>query len=96
MAALTNPVVQASGGGGGSPRWAVLSFQKVTAADTFDCSTLSGTGGAAPFTTVTAALFVATSNRTATTTLCTIASPSVTVVGAGISNDAGLLFVLGE
>jgi hypothetical protein len=93
MAALTGPIVLASGGGSGQPRWCVLSFQKVTAADTFDLSTLTGI---APFTTVTAALFVALSNRTATTTLCTIATPVVTVVGAGIAADAGLLFVVGE
>lgn len=92
MAVLTSPVVQAQGGGGGAPRWAVLSFQKVTAADTFDCSTLP-----APFVTVTSALFVATSNRTATTTLATIASQTnVTVVGTGIAADAGVLFVVGE
>jgi hypothetical protein len=93
MAALTGPVVLASGGGSGTPRWCVLGFQKVTAADTFDLSTLTAIP---PFSTVTAALFVATSNRTATTTLCTIASPSVTVVGTGIAADSGLLFALGE
>jgi len=93
MAALTNPGVIASGGGAGQARWAVLSFQKVTAADTYDCSTLTSIP---PFTTVTAALFVATSNRTATTTLCTLASPVVTIVGAGIAADAGYLFVVGE
>jgi len=93
MAALTNPGVLASGGGAGQPRWAILSFQKVTAADTFDMSTLTSI---APFTTVTAALFVATSNRTATTTLCTLAGTVATVVGAGIAADAGFLFVVGE
>jgi hypothetical protein len=93
MAALTGPVVLATGGGSGSPRWAVLAFQKVTASDTFDMSTLTSI---APFVTVTAALFVATSNRTATTTLATIGGTTVTVVGTGISNDSGLLFVLGE
>jgi hypothetical protein len=93
MAALTAPVIQASGGGGGQPRWVVLSFQKVTAADTFDLSTLTGI---APFTTVTSALFVATSNRTATTTLCTLAGTTATVVGAGVAADAGLLFAVGE
>lgn len=93
MAALTGPVVLASGGGSGQPRYALLSFQRVTAADTFDMSTLTQI---APFVTVTAALFVATSNRTATTTLATIAGTVVTVVGTGIANDAGLLFVLGE
>jgi hypothetical protein len=93
LAALTGPVVQASGGGGGTPRWVVLSFQRVTAADTFDLSTLTNI---APFVTLTAALFVATSNRTATTTLCTLAGTVATVVGTGIANDAGLLFALGE
>ncbi len=93
MAALTKPGVLASGGGAGQPRWAILSFQKVTAADTFDMSTLTSI---APFTTVTAALFVATSNRTATTTLCTLAGTVATVVGAGIAADAGFLFVVGE
>jgi hypothetical protein len=93
MAALTGPVVLASGGGNGAPRWCVLAFQKVTAADTYDMSTLTGI---AAFTTVTSALFVATSNRTATTTLATIAGTTVTVVGAGIAADAGVLFVVGE
>jgi hypothetical protein len=91
MAVLTNPVIRASGGPPGV-RWAVLEFQKVTAADTFDASTLT----AIPFTTVTSALFVAESNRTATTTLCTIATPVVTIVGVGIAADAGLLFIVGE
>jgi hypothetical protein len=93
MAVLTGPVIAGNGGGGGSPRWVVLSFQKVTAADTFDLSTLTQI---APFVTVTAALFVATSNRTATTTLCTLAGTVATVVGTGIANDSGYLFVLGE
>jgi hypothetical protein len=93
MAALTGPVVLASGGGSGTPRYCLLAFQKVTAADTFDLSTLTSV---APFTTVTSALFVATSNRTATTTLCTIASPVVTVVGTGVAADSGLLFAIGE
>lgn len=93
MAALTNPVIQCSGGGGGQPRFVVLAFQKVTAADTYDLSTLTGI---APFTTLTSALFVATSNRTATTTLCTIAGTVATVVGVGIANDSGYLFAVGE
>lgn len=93
MAALTGPVVLASGGGSGTPRYALLAFQKVTAADTFDMSTLTSI---APFVTLTAALFVATSNRTATTTLCTIATTVATVVGAGIAADSGLLFAIGE
>lgn len=93
LAALANPIVLASGGGGGEPRWAVLSFQKVTAADTFDASTLTGI---AAFTSVTSALFVATSNRTATTTLATIVGTVVTIVGAGIAADSGFLFIVGE
>ena len=93
MAALTNPTVLASGGGGGQPRWAVLAFQKVTAADTFDLSTLTNP---APYTTLTSAVFVATSNRTATTTLCTVATTVATVLGAGVANDAGILFAVGE
>jgi hypothetical protein len=93
MAALTGPVVLAAGGGSGSPRYVLLSFQKVTAADTYDLSTLTGI---APFVSVTSALFVATSNRTATTTLGTIAGTTVTVVGTGIAADAGLLFAVGE
>ena len=93
MAVLTGPGVIASGGGAGQPRWAVLSFQKVTTGDTFDMSTLTSI---APFTTVTAALFVATSNRTATTTLGTIAGTVVTLLGVGIAADSGYLFVIGE
>lgn len=94
MATLTNPVLLSSGGGGGNPRWVLLAFQKVTAADTYDLSTLSGVSPA--FSTVTSALFVATSNRTATTTLATIAGTVVTVVGSGIAADAGWLFAVGE
>ncbi len=93
MAVLTNPTVLASGGGSGSPRWAVLSFQRVTAADTFDLSLLTTI---AAFSAVTHAFFAAESNRTATPTLATIAGTVVTVVGAGIANDSGLLFVVGE
>jgi hypothetical protein len=93
MAALTGPVVLASGGGNGSPRYALLAFQRVTAADTFDLASLTAIPA---FVTVTAALFVATSNRTATTTLCTIATTTATVVGTGIAADSGLMFVLGE
>ena len=92
MAALTGPVVVASGGVSGEPRWAVLAFQKVTAADTFDLSTLTAI---APFATVTAALGVATSNRTATVTLATIATTTVTINGSGIANDSILLFATG-
>ncbi len=55
-AVLTGPGVIASGGGAGQPRWAILSFQKVTTGDTFDMSTLTAI---APFISVTAALFVA-------------------------------------
>jgi hypothetical protein len=93
LAALTNPNVLTSGGGAGQPRWAIIAFQKVSAADTFDLSTLTTI---AAFVTVTAALFVATSNRTATTTLCTLAGTIATMVGAGIAADAGYLFVVGE
>lgn len=93
MAALTGPVVVASGGGAGAPRWCVLSFQRVTAGDTFDLGTLAQI---APFVTLTAALFVPLSNRTATTTLCTIATTVATVVGTGIANDSGILLAVGE
>lgn len=93
MAALTGPVVLAYGGGSGTPRWVLLAFQKVTAADTFDLSTLTAIPG---FVTLTSALFVATSNRTATTTLCTVATTVATIVGTGIANDSGLLFAVGE
>lgn len=93
MAALTGPIVQGQGGGGGAPRWVVLAFQRVTAADTFDLATLTNIGA---FVTVTTALFVATSNRTATSTLCTIAGTVATVVGTGIANDSGYMFVVGE
>lgn len=94
MAVLTNPTLLASGGGSGGAHWAVLGFQKVTAADTYDAATLSGVTPA--FSTVTSALFVASSNRTATTTLATIAGTVVTIVGAGIAADAGWLWVIGE
>lgn len=93
MAVLTGPVVVGNGGGGGQPRWALLAFQRVTAADTFDMATLQQI---APFVTVTHAMFAATSNRTATPTVATIAGTVVTVAGTGIANDSGLLFVVGE
>lgn len=94
MAVLTNPVLLSQGGGSGEPHYAVLSFQKVTAADTYDMATLSGVTPA--FSTVTHAFFACTSNRTATPTLATIAGTVVTVVGAGIASDSCLLFVVGE
>lgn len=94
MAVLTGPTVIASGGGSGAPRWIVLGFQKVTAADTFDLATLTNP---AAFSVVTSAVFVATSNRTATTTLSTIASSTnVSMLGTGVAADAGLLFAVGE
>lgn len=98
MASLTNPTIVASGGGRGFPRWAVLAFQVVTADDTFDMATspLGSSPSITPFTKVTSALFVATSNRTATTTLATIAGTVVTMKGTGVAADAGLLFVVGE
>ena len=92
MAALTNPAVLASDNTPGV-RWAVVGFQKVTAADTFDVTTLS----TPTFAVVTSALFVAMSNRTATTTLATgTPGTTITIAGAGIANDAGLLFLVGE
>ena len=95
MAVLTNPVVVASSDAGlGRPRWAVLSFQNVTAADTFDCASLTQIP---PFVTVTAGLAYPTSNRTATATVCTIATnTNVSLLGTGIARDACLLFVVGE
>lgn len=94
MAVLTNPGIVASGGGSGQTRWALLSFQKVTTADTFDCATLTNI---APFNVVSAGIFLSTSNRTATATVSTIAtSTNVSLLGTGIANDAGLLFVIGE
>lgn len=94
MAVLTNPIIQASGGGGGLSRWAVLSFQNVTTGDTFDCASLTQIP---PFVTVTAALGVAASNRAATVTLGTIATnTNVTILGASMARDSVVLFVLGE
>lgn len=93
MAALTGPTVLAASSGSGV-RWALLGFQKVTAADTFDATTLTNPG---PFAVVTSALFVATSNRTATTTLATgTPGTTITIAGTGIANDAGILFLVGE
>jgi hypothetical protein len=93
MAALTNPSIRGHEEPPGGPRWAVLGFQKVTAADTFDASTLTAIPA---FNTVTSALFVATSNRTATTTLSTMAGTVITVLGTGIAADAGWLYIVGE
>jgi hypothetical protein len=94
LAALTSPGVLASGGGSGEPRYALLSFPKVTAADTFDASTLTTI---AAFNVVTAGDFISTSNRTATNTVCTIATQTiVSMLGTGIAADAGILFIVGE
>ena len=92
MAALTGPVVQAYGGGGGQPRWAVMSFQKVTAGDTFDMSTLAAI---APFQTVITGEAVAVSNRTETFALAGVAGTVVTLAGTGIANDSVDLWVVG-
>lgn len=93
MAALTNPTVLAASSGP-SPRWALLSFPKVTAADTFDATTLTAIPA---FQVVTSALFVAMSNRTATTTLATgTPGTAITIAGTGIANDAGVLLLVGE
>jgi hypothetical protein len=93
MAVLTGPtVLYQDPASTGKPRVAVVSFPNVTAADTFDAATLP-----TPFVTVTAALGVATSNRTATTTLCTIASnTNISILGTGIARDSVVLFILGE
>jgi hypothetical protein len=92
MAALTGPVVLAQGGGSGQPRWALLAFQKVTTADTFDASTL-----ATPFSVVTGGTFFATSNRTETVTVSTIASSTiVSLLGTGVAADSGILAIVGE
>lgn len=98
MAALGTPTVMGSGGGGGQPRWVVLAFPRVTVGDTYDISALNtNTGGlVASFQTVFSALFVATSNRTATTTLATASGTVITINGSGVSADTGLLFVVGE
>lgn len=93
MAALTNPGVIASGGGAGQARWAILSFQKVTAADTFDVSTLTSI---APFVTVTDAYFANMSDRATTRAVSTFVGTVITVVGTGIAADAGHLYVVGE
>jgi hypothetical protein len=95
MALVTGGNLVAAFGGSGSPRGAVIGLQKVTTGDTYD---MAGTlpGGVSAFTSVTSALFVATSNRTATTTLGTIAGTVVTMLGVGIAADAGVLFVVGE
>lgn len=97
MAVLTSPTIKYdSGAGGGTPRCMVVSFQNVTTADTWDAASAMPSG-VAPFTTVTAALAVATSNRTATTTLCTIATnTNISLLGTGIARDSVFLFLVGE
>lgn len=92
MAVLSGPAVLASAGGSGAARWAVLSFQKASAADTFDCSTLTAI---APFSTVYGAIAIAATNRTETITIAGVSGTVVTVAGTGISNDAILMFVVG-
>jgi len=94
MAVLTGPTVLASGGGQGGARWAVLGFQNVTAGDTFDCASLTQIP---PFQTVTGAWAYPLSNRTATSTVGTIATnTNVTLAGTGIARDACVLCVVGE
>lgn len=94
MAVLTSPTVLCSGGGQGQPRYAILAFQKVTAADTYDATTLTNPG---PFAVVTTAIFVSTSNRTATSALATgTPGTTLTIVGTGVANDSGYLFLVGE
>lgn len=92
MAVLTGPTIVASSPPGTGTKWALLGFQKVTAADTFDVSTLTTI---APFQTVFAALGVAVSNRTETVALATIAGTNLTINGTGIAADSVLLFVVG-
>jgi hypothetical protein len=94
LAALTGPTVLGSGGGGGETRWALLQFQKVTAADSFDCSTLTTI---AAFQVVSAGCFLSTSNRTAVATVSTISAQTVVaMLGSGVAADAGVLLVIGE
>lgn len=94
MAVLTNPVIVATGGpSDGSSKWTVLSFKNVTANDTFDVATLAG---AAAFVKVFGAIFVSSTNRTATTTIAGVAGTVLTMAGAGIAADAGYCFIVGE
>lgn len=93
MAVLTAPTVVSSGGGSGQTRWALVSFPKVTAGDTFDVATLTAI---AAFQTVYVAFFVALTNRTETFALATLAGTVVTIVGTGVAADSGLLLVVGE
>lgn len=94
MAVLTNPSLLGQSTSPGTPRFAVLGFPKVTAGDTFDASTLAGQ--IQPFVVVYAAIFVATSNRTASPATATITGTVITMNGTGIANDTGYLFVEGE
>lgn len=93
MAALTGPtILYQDPPSQGKQRVALVSFPNVTAADTFDASTLQ-----IPFLTVTAAFGAALSNRTETYALGTIASNTViTINGTGIARDAVVLFIVGE
>jgi hypothetical protein len=95
MAVLTGPTILATGGStSGGPRWAVLGFQNVTTADTFDCASLTAI---APFVTVTHAFTAPMSNRTATAAVGTIATnTNVSLLGTGVARDAVVLFVMGE
>lgn len=94
MAALTGPVVLAQGGGQGGPRWAVLGFPNVTAADTFDASTLTQIP---PFVTVTNAVAFASAGPAVTAALATVASNTViTINGTGMLRNSVWLFIVGE
>ena len=94
MAVITAVTPVASGGPpDGSSKFAVLAIKNVTAGDTFDVSTLPG---AQAFVKVIAAMFVASTNRTATPTVAGIAGTVLTLAGVGIAADAGYLFVFGE
>lgn len=86
-------IVQQGGAADGSVKEMVIAIKNVTAGDTFDCSTLPG---AAAFVKVFGAIFISSTNRTATTTIAGVAGTVLTLAGVGIANDAGYLFIVGE
>lgn len=90
MALLTAYTPAGAGGASdGSIKWAVAALRNVTAADTFDVAPLG-------FVKVNAAMFAASTNRTATPTVAGIAGTVLTLSGVGIAGDSGYLFILGE
>lgn len=91
MATITSALTLAQAGDP-TYRWAVIAIRNVTTGDTIDVSSVPST----LFSTVFGAVFVASTNRTQTVTVSSIAGTVITISTTGLSKDGGLLFVAGE